>query len=95
METSNPMSNVGATDTTITRLPMPDLDGSVATDVATRTIGAPAKLGDDSEYGDDVIRIRLVFDGDDLRQIMMVDPERNEVEWVRAVGAQHAMRNSA
>lgn len=38
----------------------------------------------DAEYGDDVIRIRLVFDGDNLRQILMVDAEQQEVEWVRA-----------
>ena len=78
MTTSNETSSVGVVESAITRLPTPDVDGVTATDASTRV------LGDDSEYGDDVIRIRLVFDGDDLRQIMMVDPAQNEVEWVRA-----------
>jgi hypothetical protein len=89
MEASNHTSIVGVTESSITKLPRPAVDS--ATEVATRSIG-PANL--DSEFGDDVIRIRLVFDGDNLRQILMVDPEQHEVEWVRA-GAQPEMRNSA
>jgi hypothetical protein len=89
MEASNHTSIVGVTESTITKLPRPAVDS--AAEVATRTIG-PAVL--DSEFGDDVIRIRLVFDGDNLRQILMVDPAQIETEWVR-VGAQSEMRNSA
>jgi hypothetical protein len=95
METSDQMSTVGVTDSTITRLPTPELDAEVTTGLATRSIGTNVDVEDLSMFGDDVIRIRLVFDGDDLRQILMVDPSQHEVEWVRATGAQHAMRNSA
>jgi hypothetical protein len=94
MEANNHKSNVGTTDTPITRLPRPATT-SAAADVATRTNGTVEQVGDDTEYDDDVIRIRLVFDGDELRQIMMVDPEQNEIEWVRSEGAPAAMRNSA
>ncbi len=96
METSNQTSDVGVAEKTITRLPITEIDSETTTDVATRTIGSTVEqISDDSEFGEDVIRIRLVFDGDDLSQILMVDPASNEVEWVRAVGAQNAMRNSA
>jgi len=96
METTNQTSNVGVTDSTITRLHTPEIDSEATTDVATRTIGNDGEgFGDLSEFGDDVIRIRLVFDGDDLRQILMVDPEQNEVQWIRAETTQQAMRNSA
>lgn len=93
MEANNHKSNVGATDTPITQI-HGSARGAV-TDVATRSNDSVDYVGDDTEYGDDVIRIRLVFDGDELRQIMMVDPEQNEIEWVRSESVPAAMRNSA
>jgi len=94
MEASNHKSNVGVTDTPITRLPTPVHQGADA-DVATRTNDTAEPVDTDTEYGDDVIRIRLVFDGDELRQIMMVDPDQNEIEWVRSESAPAEIRHTA
>jgi len=38
---------------------------------------------DAADYADeDVIRLRLVFDGDNISRILMLDQDNNEVEWV-------------